>query len=136
MDGYSAQVSELQKKAAAAGEKITVRILVVYGYMVDFRLSVAGVDVAGSAPDKLVAVDPAGWGFVVRNASADLYAVRAVSGDYAALNAAPPAQNYIAPAEWQMPVVAPPTGDASWVFVSLCGLSLAALKTVRRKYRS
>ena len=138
VDGYSAQVSEIQKKAAAAGEKITVRILVVYGYMVDFRLSVAGVDVAGSAPGKLVAVDPAGWGFVVRNASADLYAVRAVNGDYAALVTAPQGQNYIAPAAWQMPeaTMSPPTGDGAWVLVSLCGLSLATVHTLRRKYRS
>ena len=138
VDGYSAQVSDIQKKAAAAGETITVRILVVYGYMVDFRLSVAGVDVAGSAPDKLVAVDPAGWGFVVRNASADLYSVRAVNGDYAALNQADAAQNYIAPAEWKMPEmpVSPPTGDEAWMLATLCGSSLMTAAILRRKCRT
>ena len=132
VDGYSAQVSEIQKKAAAAGERITVRILVVYGYMVDFRLSVAGADVAGCAPDKLVAVDPAGWGFVVRNASAELYSVRAVDGDYAALVTAPQSQNYIAPAEWQMPeMAAPPTGDPAWLFAAVCVLSAVMARKLR-----
>ena len=137
VDGYSTQVSEIQKKAAAAGETITVRILVVYGYMTDFRLSVAGVDVAGSAPDKLVAVDPAGWGFVVRNASADLYSTRAVNGDYAALSKASPAPNYIAPAAWQMPeaTMSPPTGDGAWMLAAVCALSLTGAKILRRKYR-
>lgn len=133
VDGYSSQVSEIQKKAAAAGEKITVRVLVVYGYMMDFRVSVGGVDVAGSAPDKLVAVDPAGWGFVVRNASADLYAVRAVKGDYAALAKASAASNYVAPAAWQMPgeAASPPTGDAAWVCGVLCVAALSAVRKLR-----
>ncbi len=132
IDGYSREVSEMQEKAAASGEEITVRILVYYGYMMDFRLSVAGVDIAGSAPGKLVQVDPMGWGFVLRNASAEISSVRAVSGDYAALSKADTAQNYIAPADWVLPeMAAPPTGDSAWLFAAVCVLSVAAVRKLR-----
>ncbi|MBE6561482.1 MAG: hypothetical protein E7662_10195 [Ruminococcaceae bacterium] len=132
IDGYSREISDIQKKASAAGEEITVRILVHYGYMTDFRLSVAGVDVAGSAPDKLVQVNPAGWGFVLRNASAEILSVRAVSGDYGALSKAGAAPNYMAPAGWQMPeLAAPPTGDPACLLAAVCVLSAAAARKLR-----